>query len=138
MVADRRPSNGLRRCSAGSVMKVLKEHVLIVAPALPRWVSDFNVLSSTFAEAGWHVVVMHPRENGRSNSGWDSAETIDKARHALHPKVTSRPLPLSLNKGRISITDLIATSVKAAILVGQGSHLFILWSALPILLFGTW
>ncbi|AZO66648.1 MULTISPECIES: glycosyltransferase [unclassified Mesorhizobium] len=113
--------------------------IIVVVTALPRWISDFNHVSTALAEAGHAVEVWSPDDNGLATAGWDSRPAIDAARDALAPDIATRTMPFSRNRGRPSLLRLARASLMAAraALFSPGS-VFILWSALSILLAGPW
>ncbi|RUV72952.1 MAG: glycosyltransferase [Mesorhizobium sp.] len=113
--------------------------IIIIVTALPRWISDFNQVSTALVEAGYAVEVWSPTDNGLASAGWDSKPAIDAARDALAPGIATRTMPFSRNRGRPSLLRLARASLMAAraALFSPGS-VFILWSALSIVLAGPW
>ncbi|MER8441041.1 hypothetical protein NKH11_32110, partial [Mesorhizobium sp. M1393] len=82
--------------------------IIVIVTALPRWISDFNHVSTALAEAGHAVEVWSPDDNGLATAGWDSRPAIDAARDALAPDVATRTMPFSRNRGRPSLLRLAA------------------------------
>ncbi len=115
-----------------------RSEIVIAVASLPKWVRDFNVVSSWLAESGWDVTLIYPRPNGRADSGWDSERVIAAEEACLHPHIRPQRMPMSRNGGPLNLLGLIRLAALAAWRAARGAQLFILWSPFPILVFGPW
>jgi glycosyltransferase involved in cell wall biosynthesis len=109
--------------------------VIIISTALPRWVSDFNAVSDELARAGFAVKIYAPAPSDSAATGWRNAEVIERARHQLTPTAELHFLPYSTN--HLTAAQLARTLALAHSLAhANPGALFILWSVMPIVLFG--
>ena len=108
--------------------------VEVISTVLPRWISDFNDLSSELADKGCQVTIHYPRPMQLRGEGWRTAETIARCQKLLHPAVKSRQLPFTGYK--IGLTGYVRSAIRALQLTRNKQQLTIIWTILPILLFG--
>jgi glycosyltransferase involved in cell wall biosynthesis len=102
---------------------------------LPRWVSDFNVVTSHFAQCGFEVTVYAPRADDSAPSGWRSAAEIEAAAGRLHPGVRLEFFPYSNHRiGALAVLRNLLLVVRLARC--HKDALFMLWTITPIVLCG--
>jgi glycosyltransferase involved in cell wall biosynthesis len=78
-----------------------------------------------------------PRPDRAAHNGPDSESEIARLSAQLHPAVRVRFLPYSWRNGQLSILGAVRGMLKATALAMFNKYaLFILWSALPIVVFG--
>ncbi|TKD52108.1 glycosyltransferase family 4 protein [Sphingomonas baiyangensis] len=117
----------------------MTRRVIVIATALPRWISDFAEVSTALAAAGHRVELWFPRDNGLPGAGWDGKQAIDAARATLPLGVSTRSLPFTRNRGPLSIAKLtLASLICARAACRERDGLFILWSALSVIIAGPW
>src|SRR5262245_21310877 len=127
-------SDGTADFRVGVSAKVAHQ-VIIVPTALPRWVSDFNPVSDELARSGFAVKIYAPAPSRSAATGWRNADVIERARHYLTPKAELHFLPYS--SPSVTATQLARTLGLAFNLARANSRtLFLLWSVVPIVLFG--
>ncbi|MEX2081337.1 MAG: hypothetical protein WEC33_06945, partial [Dehalococcoidia bacterium] len=99
--------------------------------------SDFSALSRWLASRGRDVVILAPAPLADGAAGWDSTHALGAAREALSDHADVRLLPYRLNDGRgLNPWTALKTLVLAGWLsLAKRNSAFILWSALPIVLF---
>lgn len=119
-------------------LRSLRCKCAIVVPVLPRWVTDFNVVSSSLTDAGWDVEIFYPKPS-RSKSGWESHDTVCDAKFELNPLIKTTEMPLQLHVKQFQVLSWIRSIVQAMSAARKRQYdYFILWSAMPTALWGPW
>ncbi len=113
---------------------VAARRAFIVANVLPRWVSDFNVVSTQLVDAGYDVTlyVSAPDPKG---AGWRSTDAVGAVRERLAPEV--RLEFLSYSAVRVAPVAFVR-NLLLALRLGRRhpDALFVLWTSIPILTWG--
>jgi glycosyltransferase involved in cell wall biosynthesis len=108
---------------------------IVVVNVLPRWISDFNEVSTALVDAGYQVTVYTSAPDPDADSGWRSAAEVDRAAQQLAPGIDVRLLPYS----NLRVRPWAA--VRAALLALRHARrdpdaLFVLWTGIPTLTWG--
>jgi len=106
----------------------------IVANVLPRWVSDFNPVSTQLVEAGYDVTLYVSAPDPRG-AGWRSTDAVGAVRRRVAPEVQVEFLPYSA----VSVAPVaFLRNLLLALRLGRRhpDALFILWTSIPILTWG--
>jgi glycosyltransferase involved in cell wall biosynthesis len=102
---------------------------------LPRWISDFNEVSTALVEAGFDVTVYTSAPDPDAHSGWRSVGELDRARARLTPGIEVRLLPYTnLRVGPVALARTLALSMRHAL--ADPDALFVLWTGIPTLTWG--
>jgi glycosyltransferase involved in cell wall biosynthesis len=110
------------------------KRAVIVANVLPRWISDFNPVSTELADAGYDVTLFVSSPDPDA-SGWRSDAAVADARRALDPRVEVNYL--SYSAVRIAPVAFVRNLLLALRLARRDRDtLFILWTSIPILTWG--
>lgn len=135
---DPRPGVGRRRVQRPSLARPRRDRrprAVIVVNVLPRWISDFNEVSTALIDAGFDVEVHTSAPDPEADTGWRSARELERAKAQLAPGVEVKLLPYSnLRVGPIALVRTIARSARCAF--GDPDALFVLWTGIPTLTWG--
>lgn len=109
--------------------------VFVISSVLPRWVSDFNAVTTRLSEDGFDVTLYVPAAEPLAQRGVRNRQDIEAARTRLHPAVTVQELPYSYNGfGPVALLRTIALT--ASLASRHRSAIFILWTIVSIVVFG--
>lgn len=113
-----------------------KRPVVVVSTVLPRWISDFGVVTDYFAKIGRQVSLFAPRSEAQAKSGWRSADAITRASEQLPSAVKLKFLPGD-STHKANILDFLLTQIEALkIAIVRPRPLVFLWNPFPIVMFG--
>ena len=111
-----------------------RPRAFIVANVVPRWVSDFNVVSTQLVAAGYDVT-LYASAPDRNEGGFRNTEIVEAQRARLDPAVQVEFLPYSTV--RIAPVAFLRNFLLAFKLARRHPDaLFILWTTIPNLTWG--
>jgi glycosyltransferase involved in cell wall biosynthesis len=112
-----------------------RPRTFVLSNMLPRWVTDFNAVTTHLARSGHLVTMYAPAPDPAASSGWRSAQAIEAARRCLDADVDLRFLPFRNN--RIGVSGVARNMWLTVRLAGRHpGALFMLWTIIPIVLCG--
>ncbi len=133
MSVDERPQTRPDPGEAGGAGDAPRR-AFIVANVLPRWVSDFNVVSTRLVEAGYDVTVYVSAPDPKG-AGWRSTDAVGEVRDRLAPEVHLEFLSYSA----VQVAPVaFLRNLLLALRLGRRhpDALFVLWTSIPILTWG--